>query len=154
MTPTLPAVAGGGLITAFTPKVDFFNKTRDVPVSMGAMEGAQPPEGSLAKRTVAGILPHVPLEFGMFQSYPNPFRQMANIRFQIPGTEKVRTRIEILRIDGRVVTTLINDDRAPGYYIAKWDGYGRNQEAMPSGPYLYRISAGSFRDVKRMVLMR
>ena len=91
---------------------------------------------------------------GMFQSYPNPFRQRANIRFQIPGTEKVRTYIEILRIDGRVVMTLVNDDRSPGYYMVAWDGRGRSQETMPSGTYLYRIKAGGFRDVKRMVLMR
>ncbi|MBN2035791.1 MAG: S8 family serine peptidase [Chitinispirillaceae bacterium] len=156
MKPMLPAVAGGGLSAAFTPTVDFFNKTRDVPVSMGAVEGTQPAGGEgLAKRTLAsagGV--RLPMEFGLSQSYPNPFRQMANIRFQIPGTERVRICIEILRFDGRVVKTLINDERSPGYYQVAWDGRGNSQEALPSGSYLYRIRAGSFHDVKRMVLMR
>ncbi|MBN2037943.1 MAG: DUF1565 domain-containing protein [Chitinispirillaceae bacterium] len=156
MKPTLPAVACGGLSGTCTPNVDFFNKTRDVPVSMGAVEGAQPAGGeNLAKRAAAsaeGV--RLPMEFGLSQSYPNPFRQTANIRFQIPGTERVRTCIEILRFDGRVVKTLVNDERAPGYYQVAWDGRGNSREALPSGSYLYRIKAGNFYNVKRMVLMR
>ena len=152
LKPTALAVSGGGLSAAFTPKIDFFNKTRDIPFSMGAVEGTQPPDGSLAKRTA--VVPHVPLEFGMYQSYPNPFRQRANIRFQIPGTDMVRTSIEILRIDGRLVMTLINDNRAPGYYTVAWNGRGSGQDVMPSGTYLYHIRAGGFNDIKRMVLMR
>jgi hypothetical protein len=154
MKPALPEVAGGGLSAAFTPGVDFFNKIRDVPITIGAVEGAQPPEGSLAKKAVAGNLPMVPLEFGMFQSYPNPFRQRAHIRFQIAGTGSVKTFIEILRIDGRVVRTLVNDEREPGYYLVAWDGIGNGGESVPVGTYLYRIRAGSFHNVKRMVLLR
>ena len=128
-------------------------------ITIGAVEGNQPqvpsnPQG-LSKQIAAEYsVTRVPLEFKMLQSYPNPFRQTASIRFQIPGSDKVKTSIEIMSIDGKVIRTLVNDDRVSGYYTVTWDGKGNNQNTMPSGTYLYRISAGSFNDIKRMVLLR
>jgi hypothetical protein len=158
MRPTLPEVITGGLNSTITPVVDFYDKSRDVPITIGAVESAQSPaqEQGLVKKAIAseGGNRQLPMKFGLSQSYPNPFRQIANIRFQIPGTKRVRTCIEILRFDGRVVKTLVNDERAPGYYQVKWNGRGNSNEALPSGSYLYRIKAGNYHNVKKMVLVR
>ena len=154
MKPTLPAVLAGGLNATFTPAVDFFNRIRDIPVTIGAVEGAQPAEKKkgLAKEAIAGII--APLEFKMYGNYPNPFRQATAIRFQIPGTEILITSIDILSLNGRVIKTILNESKTPGYYTVSWDGRGNSNQAIPGGTYLYRLKAGNYHDVKRMILLK
>jgi hypothetical protein len=156
MRPTSSALLSGGLSAAFTPEVDYFNNTRDEPITIGAVEGAQPVIKTLAKKALALIKNELsaPLEFKMYESYPNPFRQAATIRFQIPGTERLKTSINIVNLKGRVIKTLVNETKSPGFYTVSWDGRGKNNQAIPGGTYLCRLNTGKFHDVKRMVLIR
>ena len=58
-------------------------------------------------------------------------------------------KIVMYDILGREVTTLINTILNPGTYKVEWDG-----SSFASGVYFYRITAGDFSDVKKMVLLK
>jgi hypothetical protein len=152
MKPTLTAVLRGGLSAPLTPTVDFFSRTRDIPITIGAVEGSQPSVKGLAKEAIAGI--NTPLEFKMYSNYPNPFRQATTIRFQIPGTENLITSIDIININGRLIKTIINENKSPGFYAVSWNGRGDNNQTIPGGMYLCRLKAGNYHDVKRMTLLK
>jgi hypothetical protein len=154
MKPTSEAVLSGGLNINITPSVDFFGKQRDIPITIGAVEGAQ----CIAKRNMGGspqsIKPDLPAVYKLNQNYPNPFLNYTTIRYQIPGTNKVDVRIDIISIDGKLIKTLVNDNRVPGYYTVTWDGLGNNQRRVPSGNYLYILRSGKFKDIKLITILK
>ncbi len=88
-----------------------------------------------------------PKEFTLYQNYPNPFNPSTLIRYQIPLKELVT--IKVYDILGKEVETLVNDIQDPGYYEVKFDGFN-----LSSGIYFYRVKAGNFSDVKKMMLIK
>jgi len=93
-----------------------------------------------------------PQKYVLFQNHPNPFNPDTRIKFQLPEKEKVS--IQIFNNHGVKLKTLINEIRDAGYHEVSWNGkdsYGKN---IPSGVYLYRIHAGEFFQVRKMVLVR
>lgn len=89
----------------------------------------------------------IPKTYSLAQNYPNPFNPTTKIKFDIPKESKVI--ITIYDILGKEVTTLVNENKKPGYYEAKFDGSN-----FASGVYFYRINAGDFNAVKKMVLVK
>lgn len=89
----------------------------------------------------------VPQEFLLFQNYPNPFNPVTIIRFEIPASEHMT--LTVYDILGRRVETLMNTNVSAGYYEIPFDG-----NRFASGVYFYRISAGSFSQVKKMLLLK
>jgi hypothetical protein len=89
----------------------------------------------------------VPLEFGLFQNYPNPFNPETKIGFMIKSEEFVK--LDIYNSTGELVKTLVNQSMLPGKYSISFDA-----TALPSGVYLYRITAGSFTRTRKMLLLR
>jgi len=89
----------------------------------------------------------VPSEFKLFQNYPNPFNPSSKIKFQISKFGEVQ--LKIYDVLGREVSTLVNGSLKPGTYVAEWDG-----SSSASGVYYYRLSTGSFSEVKKMVLLK
>lgn len=87
----------------------------------------------------------LPTSFGLNQNYPNPFNPTTMINYQIPKSAKVT--LNIYDISGKLVTTLINGVQDAGKYSVEWKA-GNNA----SGVYFYRINAGGFTDVKKMIL--
>ena len=85
--------------------------------------------------------------FLLKQNHPNPFNPFTKIRFTIPGKEKVR--VDVYTIAGQKITTLLHTTLLKGSYEVDFDG--RN---LVSGVYIYQIQTDSFRDVKRMILMK
>ena len=55
---------------------------------------------------------------------------------------------------GREVTTLINQQTTAGYHIVYWNGKDSRGENVASGIYLYRLTAGSFSETKKMNLLK
>lgn len=100
------------------------------------------------------MITNMPIVSKMYQSFPNPFRQMTSIRFEIPGAQNVLVKMEIINLQGKLIRTLVNGDRAPGIYSVSWDGKGNNNMAIPSGTYLCRFRAGSFSDNKKIVMVK
>ena len=100
----------------------------------------------ILKKT-SSITESLPVKFKLHQNYPNPFNPVSTIKFDIPKVSKVLIRIYDLL--GREVRTLVNEVKQPGFYEAVFDG-----RKHASGLYIYRIEAGQFVDVKKMVLIK
>ena len=93
----------------------------------------------------------MPGKFNLSQNYPNPFNPVTKIDFDLPLNSKVN--LVIYDVSGREVKTLVNDERAPGYYTLVF-----NASSLSSGVYFYRIIAKSaekdFVAFKKMVLIK
>jgi hypothetical protein len=89
----------------------------------------------------------IPTYFSLSQNYPNPFNPATTINYQIANASNVT--LKVFDLLGREVTTLVNENKSPGYYEVKFDG-----SALTSGIYFYRIQCGSFSEAKKFVLMK
>ena len=94
----------------------------------------------------------VPASFALSQNYPNPFNPTTNIEFALPQHETVK--LEVYDILGRLVTTLANNDMPAGTYKVVWNGKDSRGQSVASGLYLYRLQAGSFTAVKKMLMLK
>ena len=88
-----------------------------------------------------------PLEFKLKQNYPNPFNPSTLLKYSIK--EQTFTTLKIYNIFGEVVATLVNEVKQPGRYNVQWKA-GNSA----SGMYVYRLTAGRFTDVKKMLLLK
>ncbi|OPZ76382.1 MAG: hypothetical protein BWY77_01914 [bacterium ADurb.Bin431] len=89
----------------------------------------------------------LPRAFGLAQNYPNPFNPETAIRFHL--TRPGEIRLEVYDITGRMVVRLIDGRREAGEHGVVFNGAG-----LPSGIYLYRLTAEGKHQVKRMLLLR
>lgn len=89
----------------------------------------------------------IPRVYSLSQNYPNPFNPVTSIKYSIPKQSLVR--LVVYDILGREITTLVNEMKQPGNYNVSFDASG-----YASGVYFYRIQAGDFTDVKKMVLIK
>lgn len=120
------------------------------------------PPGSPAGRLVKGALDFVdqlitsvsnssslsvPDVFSLSQNYPNPFNPSTRISFSIPVQSKVV--LKIYDVLGKEVMTIVNENKMPGNYEVEFNASG-----FASGAYFYRIEAGEFKDIKRMMLIK
>ncbi|MBJ12042.1 MAG: hypothetical protein CMG62_03045, partial [Candidatus Marinimicrobia bacterium] len=94
----------------------------------------------------------MPLEFALSQNYPNPFNPVTHIKYDLP--ERSDVVLLIYDLMGREVATLINEQQEPGYRSIMWDGLNRSGQKVSAGMYFYTIQAGSFRQTKKMILLK
>ena len=97
--------------------------------------------------TNAGTNTSIVSDYQLHQNYPNPFNPTTKIRFEIPKQNFVS--LKIYDISGREVANLINGERTAGAYDIEFDG-----SYLASGTYFYRLQAGDFVQVKKMVLLK
>ena len=93
-------------------------------------------------------------EYRLFNNYPNPFNPNTTIRYSIPvetlhATSLQYVTLKIYDILGREISSLVNEEKAPGNYEVKFDGSN-----LSSGVYFYRLQAGTFSETKKFVLMK
>ena len=89
----------------------------------------------------------VPTEFGLNQNYPNPFNPSTKIKYSIPNAEFVTLKIYDLL--GREVVTLVNENTQAGSYEVIFDA-----SELISGVYFYKLTAGSFTETKKMLMIK
>lgn len=94
----------------------------------------------------------LPKTFALNPNYPNPFNPTTTIAYQVPRQSDVR--IEIYNMLGQRVRTLLNDRKEPGVYQAVWNGRNDSGVQVGSGVYLYRMVAGDYTQVRKMILMK
>ncbi|HEX9657745.1 MAG TPA: T9SS type A sorting domain-containing protein, partial [Bacteroidota bacterium] len=97
----------------------------------------------------------VPEAFELAQNYPNPFNPTTRIKYQIPNDNYVT--LKVFDILGREVRTLVNETRIAGEHEVTFDAYGLARQTaggLASGIYFYRITAGEFRQAKKLILLR
>lgn len=88
-----------------------------------------------------------PLSFKLNHNYPNPFNPSTMITFELPQASNVK--IMVYDITGRLVETLVDSRKAAGTHEVSF-----NASNLSSGVYLYEIQTGSFREVKKMTLIK
>jgi photosystem II stability/assembly factor-like uncharacterized protein len=89
----------------------------------------------------------VPDKFTLHQSYPNPFNPVTRIKFEIPTKQMVELKVYDLL--GREAAVIIKEELSPGIYERDWDASGYS-----SGIYYYRITAGTFTETRKMILVK
>ncbi len=97
--------------------------------------------------------PNLPENFQLLPNYPNPFNPATQIRFQLPATDQ-RVQLLVFNSLGAKVRTLVDDHLIAGVYELRWDAINDRGEAVASGIYFVQLRAGSFRQTRRMVLLR
>ena len=88
-----------------------------------------------------------PKDYSLLQNYPNPFNPTTTISFSIPSAEF--TSLKVYDIIGNEVATLIDEYKPAGKYNLTFDA-----STLTSGVYLYRLNAGHFTDIRKMILLR
>jgi len=89
----------------------------------------------------------IPTKYALKQNYPNPFNPSTTIEFSIPKTGFVT--LKIYNLLGQDVATLVSDKLAPDNYKYNWDASN-----FSSGVYFFKINAGKFQKVQKMILLR
>jgi len=90
---------------------------------------------------------NLPKAFSLSQNYPNPFNPITRVKYELPVD--CRVRLEIYNILGQRVATLVNRAEKAGYKMVSWDA-----QDLASGIYFYRLKAGDFTAIKKMVLLK
>jgi photosystem II stability/assembly factor-like uncharacterized protein len=88
-----------------------------------------------------------PNEYKLSQNYPNPFNPSTTITYSLPKRSFVTLKIYDLL--GRELTTLVNEEKPGGTYKVTW-----NAQNIPSSVYFYKITAGGYSKVNKMILLK
>ncbi|MEE9168695.1 MAG: T9SS type A sorting domain-containing protein, partial [bacterium] len=94
-----------------------------------------------------GLTLKVPGEFGLRQNYPNPFNPTTTIEFALPKPSDVT--LILFDILGGEVKTLVSKKMGPGVH-----NITLNAEGLASGVYFYRIKAGEYSQMKKVLLLK
>lgn len=89
----------------------------------------------------------IPKAFNLYQNIPNPFNPETEIKFDIP--KKSFVTLLVYDITGKEISKLINEVKDAGSYSLRWDG-----KELSSGTYFYKITAGNFTSIKKMILIK
>lgn len=87
------------------------------------------------------------LSYKLNQNYPNPFNPSTKISFSITKSEHVT--LTVYDMAGKEISKLVDEQRAAGEYSVSF-----NASNLPSGVYFYKLTAGSFTQIKKMVLTK
>jgi hypothetical protein len=94
----------------------------------------------------------IPEEMGLRQNYPNPFNPSTTIAFSLNSTTDVN--LLIYNIQGKIVKHLVSGNYPAGIYNVEWDGRNENGTKISSGIYFYRLQAGSYIKMKKMIFAK
>jgi len=89
----------------------------------------------------------LPEAYSLAQNYPNPFNPSTSISFAL--LENADTKLTLYDMRGREIEQLVNQNMTPGRYTVTFNG-----SAYASGVYFYRLTSGSFSDVKKLMLIK
>jgi hypothetical protein len=97
----------------------------------------------------------LPTEYRLEQNYPNPFNPRTGIRYQVPALSGVEgsgvsdVKLAVFDVLGREVAVLVNERKGAGTYEVAFDGH-----RLSSGVYIYRLTAGTFVQSRKMILLK
>jgi hypothetical protein len=100
-------------------------------------------------------LNETPTGFALEQNYPNPFNPSTTIKYNLPSSRQgersgVRfVTLKIYNLLGKEVAMLVNELQAPGNYEVKFNGSN-----LASGVYIYRLQAGNFVSIKKLMILK
>jgi photosystem II stability/assembly factor-like uncharacterized protein len=97
----------------------------------------------------------VPLDYVLFNNYPNPFNPSTKIKYSIPSVIANEVKqyqfvsLKVYDILGNEIETLVNEEKPAGTYEITW-----HVEQLPSGVYFYQLKAGDYVNTKKMILLK
>jgi hypothetical protein len=150
---TGPLTQGGGIPDDASHPGEKMNSVFRVykyPLAYAAFVGKTLTPGDFVEKYATAVrqtVGQVPSSFELFQNYPNPFNPSTLVRYQLSAISHVTLRVVDLL--GRDVETLVDQQMESGVQIAYWDA-----SRLPAGVYFIRLSAGTFSQVKRAVLLK
>jgi len=97
--------------------------------------------------TVAEPNSEIPTEFVLLQNYPNPFNPTTTIRFGLPHASEVK--LEVFDLSGQRVAMLLNERKNAGFHAIEFEA-----SSLSSGTYFYKLTAGSFGERKKLLLVK
>jgi hypothetical protein len=89
----------------------------------------------------------IPKQFELFQNYPNPFNPSTKIEYSLPADEFVN--LTVYDVLGNTITTLVNEKKQTGSYEVIFDA-----SDLSSGVFFYKLTAGEYVNIKKMVVIR
>ncbi len=95
----------------------------------------------------------IPRTCQLSQNFPNPFNPHTTIGYSIAG-QKRHVKLLIYDTQGKIVTTLVNEEQAPGEYQMTWSGNNLAGLPVQSGLYFYRLEVDGFTLHKKMILLK
>ncbi|HLP18491.1 MAG TPA: T9SS type A sorting domain-containing protein [Bacteroidota bacterium] len=132
-------------IQAGSHKYSFYALAKDF---LGNVESVRPAiVTTQTVNAVERIEQQTPHEFALAQNYPNPFNPSTTIQFSLPVS--TRTELKIYDALGRTVATLVNEEMPAGRYSVQWNAGG-----FASGMYIYRLTAGTFVQTRKLMLVK
>jgi len=90
---------------------------------------------------------NIPDVFRLYENYPNPFNPATTIKFDLP-VQSI-TKLSVYDVTGRTVALLVNGPMSAGSHIISFNGAG-----ISSGVYFFKLEAGNFTDIRKMVLVK
>ena len=89
----------------------------------------------------------VPVEFGLYSAYPNPFNPITTISFSLPTGSEIL--IQVYNLQGGVIETLTKGNMNSGYHAIRW-----NADAHSSGLYFVKMVAGDYHQTQKLMLVK
>ncbi len=87
-----------------------------------------------------------PREFALYANYPNPFNPVTRMQYAVARTELVN--LKVYDVLGNEIATLVNERKPPGVYSVTFDA-----RRLSSGVYFYKLTAGNFAAIRKMLLL-
>lgn len=89
----------------------------------------------------------VPIKYELLQNFPNPFNASTIICYSLPTMQWVN--LKVFDMMGQEVITLVDANKEAGTYTVNVE-----VRQLPSGVYFYKLQAGNYCEIKKMILMR
>ena len=92
-----------------------------------------------------------PSKSAALQNYPNPFNPSTTISFKIQSACFIT--LKVYDVLGKEIAILVNEEKPAGIYDIVWNGKNNSGIKLTSGVYFYRLTAGSFVQTRKMILL-
>ncbi|HTY60027.1 MAG TPA: FlgD immunoglobulin-like domain containing protein, partial [Bacteroidota bacterium] len=94
----------------------------------------------------------LPGAYALAQNYPNPFNPSTTVSFALPHRAEVM--LKVYDTIGREIAVIARGQYEAGTHTARWDGTDARGRRVASGTYFYRLTAGTYAETRRMVILR
>lgn len=144
--------------TPTDPGIRFFNMNTNTELTAGPLDVGLPPfdiEEVILYCPTGGCETAVgdtPAAARLGQNYPNPFNPETSIPFSLASGGRVS--LKVYDVSGRLVATLLDENRGAGEHVARWDGRDARGRASSSGVYFARLAFGGETQTRKLVLLK